>query len=176
MKRAPPCTILIFGMACADDDPSAGSLTLNETVLDPQSALWLSTEAVADGWGRAVLIISDETRDCSDLPKQAPGLRSLYRSSPIQGEGTGLLIWLQWIDQDSQMNSWEGRFVFGEAPVGDRQQRRAVQIPFEYGVPTLSQTGRHGSMEVHSIETHEISGEINSDRATGTFRAQRCGT
>ena len=85
------------------------------------------------------------------------------------------MIWLQWMDLDAQIRGWEGRFVFGEAPVGDRLQRRATQIPFERGVPVLDQTGRHGSIDIDEVRAHQISGEIHSDRARGSFTAQRCG-
>ena len=174
----PTGAILIFGcvMACAEEAPAEGILMLNDSVLDHQSVLWLETNAVQEGWGRAVVIITDENRTCADLPKQAPGLRALYRSSPLQGEGSGLLIWLQWTDLDEKTQDWEGRFVFGEAPVGDRLQRRAVQIPFEGGEPILDQPGRHGSIDILSVRTNQISGELGSDSAKGFFTAQRCGS
>jgi hypothetical protein len=166
--------LLGCAMACAEEAPGEGALMLNDSVLDHHSVLWLETNAAQEGWGRAVLMITDEDRTCADLPKQAPGLRALYRSSPLQGEGSGLLVWLQWTDLDEKTRDWEGRFVFGEAPVGDRLQRRAVQIPFEEGGPILDQPGRHGSIDILSVSTTQISGELGSESAKGLFTAQRC--
>ena len=167
-------SLLVLLGACTVED-STSSTEVGEQPIEATSIHWIQTVSENDDWGRAVLVFSNEMRNCDVFPNRAPGLGALWRDNPIQGNGTGTLLWLQWFDLDRTINSWEGRFVFGEAPIGDRTQRRAVHIPFTRGVPRFDQTGRHGSIRIAETDGHHVSGTIESDQLTGSFLAQICG-
>ncbi len=145
------------------------------STLEARSVLWLEGGSQDEGWGRGLLLFSDQDLDCEALPENAPGLRSLWKKDPIQGEGSGLVIWLQWTDLDEETYSWEGRYIVGEAPVGDRSQRRAVVVPFEDGVPQLDRPGRHGAVEIRRLSQSDLQVELRSNELEGSYVARACG-
>ena len=163
-----------MSLSCGGDTIPTNTLSTDGDYQAAESVLFLPTSAPEAGWGRAIILFTDEVRDCRTLPKRAPTLRALWKDPAIQGTGSGLLVWLQWIDLDQQTTDWAGRYLFGEAPVRTRQQHRAFLVPFENGVPNLDQPGRHGDIVIEPIHSDQVIGTIHSDRITGPFEAQNC--
>jgi hypothetical protein len=173
LRRTIPIFSALGSLVCSSDTENP-PVQFADNLIETQSILWLESGSQEDGWGRGLLLFSDQELACESLPREAPGLRSLWRNEPIQGDGNGLLIWLQWTDLDHEIESWEGRYIVGEAPVGDRAQRRAVMVPYEDGIPQLDRPGRHGGVEILSSSSDELRFEIRSNEVEGSFVATPC--
>jgi len=148
-----------------------------------QSALWVDYLGGDgdDGYGTAMLVMSDEELDCDDLLEQLGGYYWLSDDDSFISDGNGLLMLWTWWRWDDDNAGYEGTYASGGygyayAYSDDGQEERRLGIlPFGNGMLWTPLGAGQGFGVISSHDDDEVIGRFDTDLVDGGFTAEHCG-